>query len=111
MGLLALLMVVMATPAMATSNTYVDDGYPPVAYQGDTLGANVTFVTGDKLDLFCGLTPIKGLVLEGCQLDAPTKHVVMPNPCGDEYLGQSFARIMCHELGHLHGWPANHPRP
>lgn len=106
LGLLALLVALMAAPAGATSNTYIDDGYPPVAYQGDTLGATVSFVS--NVNLFCGIKPAPGFILEACQ---PAKVVIMPNPCGDEFLGQSFARIMCHELGHLKGWPADHPRP
>lgn len=34
--------------------------------------------------------------------------VVAPNPCA--FRGERFAQLMCHELAHVHGWPADHPR-
>jgi hypothetical protein len=31
--------------------------------------------------------------------------VVMPNPCG---IRESYAQRLCHELGHVNGWPRMH---
>lgn len=33
--------------------------------------------------------------------------VYMPNPC--EFRGDRYADLLCHEAGHVQGWPANHP--
>lgn len=33
--------------------------------------------------------------------------IIMPDPCA--HTDESYARLMCHELGHTKGWPADHP--
>jgi hypothetical protein len=33
----------------------------------------------------------------------------LPNPCTFKGGGQ-YANLMCHELGHVNGWPPKHPR-
>lgn len=33
--------------------------------------------------------------------------IIMPDPC--KYKDESYARLMCHELGHTKGWPKDHP--
>lgn len=35
--------------------------------------------------------------------------MIVPNPCA--HTEESYARLMCHELGHVNGWPGNHPDP
>jgi len=35
---------------------------------------------------------------------------IMPNPCDLLWSHEIFARLMCHEIGHRNGWPADHPR-
>lgn len=102
MGLLALLSV---SPAWASSSLW-DDGYPPQQYQSDG-NTDVSFVS--DVETLCNIKVPSGYTLEACEL--PSGHLVLPNPCGSAYHGQSFARLVCHELGHFHGWAINHPRP
>ena len=33
--------------------------------------------------------------------------LIMPDPC--LHTEESYARLLCHELGHSKGWPADHP--
>lgn len=33
----------------------------------------------------------------------------LPNPCSFRR-GEEYAELMCHELGHVNGWPPKHPR-
>lgn len=35
--------------------------------------------------------------------------ILMPDPCA--HTEESYARLLCHELGHIKGWPADHPNP
>lgn len=37
---------------------------------------------------------------------ANTEFITMPNPCQYQ---DWYARLLCHELGHVNGWPAHHP--
>lgn len=34
----------------------------------------------------------------------------MPNPCAAFWRGDRYADLMCHELGHMNGWPGDHSR-
>lgn len=103
MGLLALL---SAALAVAGTTSLIDDGYPPLRYQGE---ATMVVQYTDDLEKACGVHLPKGYKLEACEL--PSKKNILPNPCADEFLGQSFARLACHEKGHALGWLGNHPRP
>lgn len=39
----------------------------------------------------------------------PALHVAyLSNPC--DYPDERYAKTFCHELGHLNGWPGDHPR-
>jgi len=105
MGFLALL---MAACAVATTS-WVDDGYPPVRYQHNGIAQVTTFTNQVGIDAACGKAG-PGARTEACSFPK-TLALVLPNPCGSEFAGQSFARLACHELGHLNGWPGNHPRP
>jgi hypothetical protein len=86
----------------------VDDGYPPVRYQGDATIS--TTILGGNLYEACGVTPVPGFKLEACSMPWENK-LVLPNPCDVSFAGETFARLACHELGHLNGWPGDHPRP
>lgn len=55
----------------------------------------------------------------GCGGDIPSKwqilacaevngdRILMPDPCF--HTEESYARLLCHELGHIKGWPKDHP--
>lgn len=103
-----MLIVLSAVPAGAKTGTYVDDGYPPKNLQGDLMMNGVVEFLHD-VQIGCGKAD-PGTILEACSIESAPK-LVLPNPCDPKFAGQSFARLTCHELGHLHGWPGNHPRP
>lgn len=51
----------------------------------------------------CG-NPPEGKVFAGCVRDQLIVH--MANPC--DFQKEDFARILCHEMAHLNGWPKDH---
>jgi hypothetical protein len=101
-----LVALLIAPFSVAATVSMTDDGYPPVNYQGDAT-ATVQFVNQDQIDSLCGKAP-KGFQTEACQTGPK---IILPNPCSAEFKGEVYARLSCHELGHLNGWPSNHPRP
>jgi hypothetical protein len=104
-----------ATPAPRHSGVLRDSSsfseiIPPERFQGD----------GGAVVIFGGMATVRKLCA-GVKLDdgatAPlacsgvndkgTPIIVAPNPC---LAAQSdlYAAILCHELGHLNGWPSTH---
>lgn len=73
---------------------------PPEIYRQDST-VTITFAKPALVQELCGLRSVKDLV--GC---ATEKTMIVPNPCA--YPEQSYARTLCHESGHLQGWPADH---
>ena len=53
---------------------------------------------------FFGPAP-EGFEIGGCQTG---RRIIAPNPCLYAQT-ESYARLLCHELGHLNGWSAMHP--
>jgi hypothetical protein len=87
-----------ALAIIPTSLTY--DGLPPTRYEGNrTLKLTVV----DDLTTVCGQPP-KGFAFLGC---ARGETAFLPNPC-PRGPTESYARVLCHELAHLNGWPATH---
>lgn len=98
-----------ALSAALGTTSMTDSGYPPARYQGDAAADATTFLTSqDAINLLCGKAPA-GYHTLACVKD--DVHLVLPNACKPEFAGQSYARITCHEMGHLNGWPSDHPRP
>jgi hypothetical protein len=62
----------------------------------------VIFVEPHEVETYCG-HPKEGRIL-ACTAGNGT--IVMPNPCDyPEYKDpDSYARLMCHEKGHVNGW-------
>lgn len=79
--------------------TLYSDGMPPKRFQGNV---RVVIATVDNLNDVCGQPP-PGKFWFGCTRGVT---VFMPNPC--PYGQQEYARILCHEFGHIQGWPATH---
>lgn len=94
----------VATPAIAG---LIDDGWPPERYQGN-VEVTIMFVPGSSIETFCG--SLENATVLGCTL--ADGRIVLPNPNGDiRYQREDFARLVGHEIGHVNGWPGDHPRP
>lgn len=99
------LFVALAAPVVMSAAEPLDlrkinNAAPPDRY---TAG-RVTIVSFGTLDR-CG-DPPEGMQFDGCIRERGAV-VHMPNPCLHKNEGK-FARIMCHELGHLNGWNETH---
>lgn len=83
----------------------INDGLPPTRFQGDNY-ATVIFTT--NVELYCGTLPKPAQIIACRRQTVEGQNViVLPNPCplGD---AEWFARIACHEMGHVSGWTAEH---
>ena len=70
---------------------------PPVRYQGDAI-AGVVFTTEAHVQRMC--PQVRHAV--GCTVGSA---IYVPNPCR---WNDPYATLLCHELGHVNGWTANH---
>jgi hypothetical protein len=105
--LLALLGL-LAVAATATVPNTAFDGWPPRQYQRPVTTTVIfaNFPDIPKLCHYAPLPPSQGQY-EGCTLANGT--LVVPNPFNGAFAGERFARIVGHEIGHMNGWPGNHP--
>ena len=90
--------------AALAAGTLISDGVPPARFQRDAV-AQVWFVSPGAVDLICDQKGL-GFNVVACSYPAQRK-IIVPNPCladPREYYG----RMLCHELGHINGWPGNH---
>lgn len=92
---------------LATAGSTIDDGWPPRGHYRRDASAHVHFVDQEHITAFCdaGEPDDPDYYTVACQSGF---RLYLPNPCtyGDS---DEYARIVCHELGHLNGWPDNHP--
>lgn len=80
------------------------DGWPPVRYRKDN-ATQVSFLHQMSIEVVCGKAK-KPKVMMACT-NVESGAIALPNPC--EYPDRDdFARIACHELGHLNGWAGEH---
>lgn len=79
------------------------DGMPPERFKGEVI-IPVGFLYLDSLGEVCGKAALP-LVRLGCATD---KAIAIIHPCAPAFKGEFFARLMCHEAGHVNGWPATH---
>ena len=93
-----MLLAIAAALQLAAHSTLLSEGPPPARYR-----ANTSFVITlvNDIEAACGKAP-RGYVFLGCTRG---RTVYMPNPCTTR---ESFARILCHEAGHVNGWPRTH---
>lgn len=84
----------------------VASGKPPVRFRGDTT-ALVMFVS--DVETACrkaGLKRVEGTVTEGCSvLGGERPVIIIPNGCKKP---GKYADNICHEIGHVNGWPPTH---
>ena len=80
---------------------------PPEQYQVPiNEEVKITFKDPIAVHQLCGGELYKGYQIFACaKVGGPW--IIMPDPC--RYKDESYARLMCHELGHTKGWPADHP--
>ena len=72
---------------------------PPARFQGEA-SAYVHFV--HDVAATCPIKAPAGYTLKGCHQKLGKQSIlILPNPCA--YPGE-FARIACHEIGHVNGW-------
>ena len=72
---------------------------PPARYQGDVT-AGVVFTSEGRVQRMC--PQISYAV--GCTVGGT---IYVPNPCR---WNDPYATLLCHEMGHVNGWPAGHTR-
>ena len=99
--------IIAAALALAPHSTATSDALPPLRYQQNMAAVMVT-VHPSMLAEACNVKVPPGYTLMACSFeDQGTPVIIMPNPClfAD---GDYYARILCHESGHVNGWPATH---
>lgn len=87
----------IAWAAMSLANAQM----PPRQFQGGT-EARIAFMAQDQVNWLCN-TKRQANTLQACVIDGT---IIAPNPC---QAPGPYARIMCHEMAHINGYPAEHP--
>jgi len=96
------LLAAPSAPVLAPNSSVNSDAWPPSRFQGDN-AARVLFVHPRLIDDLCGKAPT-GFQTEACSTG---NIVILPNPCLFDH-SDEFARLTCHEIGHIAGWPGTH---
>lgn len=92
---------VLAALAATVPTTLIYDGMPPDRFQ-QSAEMHVKIVPEPNSKGACGLAS-QG-IFEAC-IRGTT--IYLPNPCPFGPT-ESYARLVCHEMAHHNGWPANH---
>ena len=98
--------LVAAATALAPNSTVLSDVTPPARYQGD---ATMTVQATDQAGINAACNPLFGAPPAGMKTNACAtgRRVVVPNPCRFDQ-SDRYAHLLCHELGHVNGWPSTH---
>lgn len=101
----ALLFALMATLTAPGPN---NDNWPPQRYTGNLKDVRISFDdhNGKLIMKTCG-KPDPGTYHFGCS-NRSGWFIVIENPCHAPAT-DDYARQLCHEMAHLHGWGPNHP--
>jgi hypothetical protein len=94
----------LSITACATMQSIDPVQMPPARFQANTT-ATVEFLAAEMIIPRC-LERGAMILANAC---ADTKLITITNPCN--YQGESYARRLCHELGHINSWPADHSNP
>ena len=87
------------------NSTYLTDVAPPLRYRAPVSAVNIDFMSKAEADRVCaGGVRVCGRIFYAC---ASGRHLNMPNPC-DYPMTDDYAKLLCHELAHINGWPASH---
>jgi hypothetical protein len=83
---------------------------PPVEQTGDN-SALVYFVQNEEVINAACKNKNPSTIILGCVYSSTKKGqpplMIIGNPC--DYPDEKYARHVCHELGHVNGWPKDHP--
>lgn len=96
------------TPPPAGSGaaaTWFSDGRPPARFRADAR-VRLSFGAPAQVSAICshGLPPLPcGSHWLACTVG---DEITVPNPCA--IADDPYAAILCHELGHVNGWPPIH---
>ena len=102
-ALLAVALVAAPVPAsapLAPGSTLYSDSTPPVRFQGDDVAVVIMV---QSVAPYCGTSARPDMTLIAC---SNKNTIVVQNPC--LFDNESFAHILCHEKGHISGWPGTH---
>lgn len=95
-----------AQTSPAPNSTLWSSASPPPRYHGNAVVVT-GYVSPAMIGELCGKAP-PGMVMMACSGNDKDGNplIIIPNPC--LFDDQSFARLLCHEKGHILGWPATH---
>jgi hypothetical protein len=94
----------LSITACATMQSIDPVQTPPARFQRDTT-ASVEFIAAERIIPRC-LERGAMILANAC---ADTKLITITNPCN--YQHEPYAKRLCHELGHINSWPADHSNP
>jgi hypothetical protein len=93
-------------PKNVPNATWYNTGSPPIRYQKDVT-VTIHFQSPEKIDRDSqGPRSVCGSAVFA-YTNANNKTMHMPNPCTYPQT-DAYARLMCHEMGHVNGWPGYH---
>ncbi len=100
-----LLFLAAAAAVVAPNSTPFSDGRPPGRFTGE---ATTLVQVTDQAGVNRACHPLFGAPPAGMKTDAcfTGERMVLPNPC--DFPEERYARMLCHELGHVNGWPSTH---
>lgn len=101
-------MLVSFLVLVAASNLDTHSLEIPQQYQAETTVVVKTSDTQDEINYYCGKAP-KGYVTMACER-RDLKILIVPNPCLVKEASDpdSYAHLLCHEIGHTEGWDHDH---
>lgn len=85
------------------------DGMPPARFRGDT-DARIKFVSNIEAACYeAGLKRMAGTTVNACTVQKGNEFtIIFPNPCVKTRPSTSGKQNLCHEIGHVNGWPSDH---
>ncbi len=96
--------------AGGTQGVIVDVTRVPVPselkYRGNQR-AIVEFADQATIDRKCGT--LEGSRVVACVSEIGVADMTLPNPCEQEFQGEDYAAVVCHEKGHTLGWHHEDP--
>ena len=85
------------------------DGLPPARFRGD-IDARIKFVSNIEAACYeAGLKRIPGTNVNACTVQKGNEFtIIYPNPCIKKRTTSTSMSDLCHEIGHVNGWPPSH---